>query len=450
VDVPDTSYAKTTDGLSIAYQVIGSGPFDLVYTPGWVSNIDAAWDLPGYPALIRGFATIGRVILFDRRGSGLSDRPTASDSLALEYGVEDIRAVMDAATSERAVLLGFEDGGMLTAMFAASTPERVSGLALFAPWARLRKAPDYPWGWTDEEIDDWERRDASEWGTLSNAAWNLSISAPGRQHDEAFVRSVARFFRASASPGAVQAIDRMHRSIDARPVLDAVRVPTIVLQRAGDRMADADESRHIADRIPGATLIELPGSEHAPWVGDVDAVIRAIHDFASSLEEERALVDRVLATVLFTDIVNSTERAASLGDAAWKDLVERHHHVVRAMLSRYRGREIDTAGDGFFASFDGPARAIRCAEAVAGALGPLGIEIRTGIHTGEVEAIDGKVGGIAVVIGARVAALAGASEVLVSQTVKDLVAGSGLEFEDAGEHELKGVPDRWRLYRVAS
>ena len=450
MEAPETFYAKTPDGLHIAYQVLGSGPFDLVYTPGWVFNVDAAWDLPGYGAFLGALSRISRVIVFDRRGSGLSDRPIAAESLALEFGVEDLRAVMDAVDSTSAVLFGFEDGGMLTTMFAAADPDRVTALVLFAPWATLKQSDDYPWGWNEEEISEWERRDAEEWGTTANASWNLSMSAPGREHDETFVRAMARFFRAAASPGAIRAVDRMHRSIDARPVLDSVHVPTLVLQRSDDRMGELGEARYIAGRIAGASLIELPGNEHAPWLGDVDSVVRSIRDFVSSLDEERALIDRVLATVLFTDIVGSTERAASLGDAAWKDLVERHHHVVRTMLSRYQGTEIDTAGDGFFATFEGPARAILCAQAMVGALEPMEIQIRSGIHTGEVESIDGKVGGLAVVIGARVAARAGASDVLVSQTVKDLVAGSGLGFEDAGEHELKGVPDRWHLYRVVS
>jgi class 3 adenylate cyclase len=449
VERPETRYAKTIDGLSIAYQVLGSGPFDLVYTPGWVSNVDAAWDLLPHARFLSELSAISRLIVFDRRGVGLSDRPAQSDTLALELGMDDIRAVMDAAGSTRAVHFGFEDGAMLTAMFAATYPERAIALIMFAPWATMSRTPDYPWGWTDAELDEWSRRVREQWGTKEFSAWNLSMSAPALQHDLDTIDALARFFRAAASPGSIRAIEEMNLQVDARSVLGTVQVPTLVMQRTDDAMAELGESRYAARAIPGAILEELDGNEHPPFFGRLDPVVALVERFVSSITEEEARFDRALASVLFTDIVGSTERASELGDVEWRALIEEHHRIVRAMLARYRGTEVDTAGDGFFATFDGPARAVRCAQAIVRALEPLEIEIRAGVHTGEVEHVDGKIGGMAVNIGARIGAMADASQVLTSQTVKDLTAGSGLVFEDAGEHELKGVPDRWRVYRVA-
>ncbi|MGH2630996.1 MAG: adenylate/guanylate cyclase domain-containing protein [Actinomycetota bacterium] len=445
---PDTRYAKTIDGLSIAYQVLGSGPFDLVYTPGWVSNVDSAWELPPFSRFMSELSAISRLIVFDRRGVGLSDRPAGSETLALELGMDDIRAVMDAADSTRAVHFGFEDGAMLTAMFAATYPERTMALIMFAPWATMGRSPDYPWGWTDEELDEWSRRVREQWGTREFAAWNLSMSAPALQRDPEAIDALARFFRAAASPGSIRAIEEMNLQVDARSVLPTVQVPALVMQRIDDAMAELGEARYAARSIPGAILEELAGNEHPPFFGRTEPIVSLVQRFVSSITEEEARFDRALATVLFTDIVGSTARASELGDNEWRAVVEEHHRIVRAMLARYRGTEVDTAGDGFFATFDGPARAVRCAQAIMGALQPLEIEIRAGVHTGEVENVDGKIGGMAVNIGARVGAMAGPSQVLASQTVKDLTAGSGLVFEDGGEHELKGVPDRWRLYRV--
>jgi pimeloyl-ACP methyl ester carboxylesterase/class 3 adenylate cyclase len=448
VNVPETRYANTIDGLSIAYQVLGQGPFDLVYTDGWISNVDARWDVLPFGAFFRQLASISRLILFDRRGSGLSDRPPQAESLALEHGVDDLRAVMDAAGSERAVLFGFEDGGMLAGMFATTHPDRTVALVLFAPWAKAIKTPDWPFGWTEAEQEEWDRHVAAEWGTTAFARWNVSKAAPGRERDVVFVEAVARYFRACASPAAVEAIDAMQMEIDARQVLRSIHVPALVMNRVDDGMQPVEEARLIADTIPGAQLVELPGREHPPFVGDTDRVVEELHRFITSIRSEEAALERVLATVMFTDIVGSTDRAAALGDRAWGEVLERHHELVRAMLARYRGTEVDTAGDGFFATFDGPARATKCARAIVEGVKPLGIEVRAGVHTGEVESLAGKTGGMAVVIGSRVGAKAQASEVLASQTVKDLTAGSGLVFEDAGEHDLKGVPDLWHLYRV--
>ena len=337
---------------------------------------------------------------------------------------------------------------MLAGMFAATHPDRTVALVLFAPWAKGVKTPDYPFAWSEAEQEEWERHLAAEWGTTAFTSWQFSLVAPGHEGDEALIQSFTRYWRACASPEAVKAINAMQLEVDARPVLRSIHVPTLVMNRIEDRMAPLDEARFIAGAIPGARLVELPGVQHAPFLGDTDRVLEELHRFITSIRTEEAALERVLATVLFTDIVGSTDRAAALGDRTWGEVLERHHDLVRAMLARYRGQEVDTASDGFFATFDGPARAAKCARAIIEGVKPLGIEVRAGVHTGEVETIAGKIGGMGVVIGSRIGAKAQASEVLASQTVKDLTAGSDLMFEDAGEHDLKGVPDRWHLYRV--
>jgi class 3 adenylate cyclase len=325
---------------------------------------------------------------------------------------------------------------------------RIERSVSFASWAKAVKTPDYPFGWSEALWEEWERHEAAEWGTTSFTRWQFTWLAPGQEVDEALIQSFTRYWRACASPAAVQAFDAIHREVDARPVLRSIHVPTLVMNRTQDRMEPVVQARFIAGAIPGARLVELPGVESPPFLGDTDRVLDELHRFITSIRTEEAALERVLATVLFTDIVESTDRAAALGDRAWGEVLERHHELVRAMLARYRGQEVDTAGDGFFATFDGPARAAKCARAIIEGVKPLGIEIRAGVHTGEVETIAGKIGGMGVVIGSRIGAKAQGSEVLASQTVKDLTAGSGLVFEDVGEHELKGVPDRWRLYRV--
>lgn len=449
MDQPETRYARTIDGLSVAYQVVGRGPYDLVCTQGWTSNVDAMWqEVPQLAAFCRQLGARARLIMFDRRGSGQSDRPSSVESLSLEVGMDDIRAVMDAAGSSRAVLFGFEDGGMLAALFAASFPERTSALVLFGSWAKATASPDYPWGWADERYDEWLEQLEKGWGGVEFARRDLALTAPALVNDEAFLESWARYLRLCASPGAIMAIERMHRETDVRHALSAIRVPTLVMHRIDDPTEDVAQARYIAERIPGAKLALLPGDAHAPWAGDVAAVLDELQRFLAGVHDEEAELDRVLATVLFTDIVGSTDKLADLGDRGWKDVLDRHHAVVRGLLARYRGQEVDTAGDGFFATFDGPARAIRSALAISEAVKPIGIQVRAGLHTGEVAKVDSKVGGIAVNIGARICSLAGDSEVLVSQTVKDLVAGSGLRFEDQGTKALKGIPDEWRLYAV--
>ncbi len=446
MDIPETRYARSGD-VSIAYQMLGDGPFDLVRIPPFVYHIELAWQIPSLAAFNRELASFARLITFDKRGTGMSDRVSGAPSL--EVRMDDVRAVMDATRSERAALLGVSEGGAMSVLFAATYPERVWALVLDGSSPRTLWAPDYPWGASE---DRWLQNIESRgrlWGTpeyVASAVEGLAGSAS--DEDKA---ALGLMIRQSASPGAAVELARMNMSIDVRHVLPSVRVPTLVVNRVDDEGAAAG-SRYIAEHIPGARHLELPGSDHAEFVGDCKPFMRELEQFLAEAWEARAGAsgepDRVLATVLFTDIVDSTAKSVELGDARWRDLLQAHHGLVRRQLVRYRGNEIDTAGDGFFASFDGPARAIRCACAIAEGVRELGLEIRAGLHTGECERIDDKVGGIAVNIGSRVASQAGPSEVLVSSTVKDLVAGSGIQFAERGIAELKGVPGEWRLFAV--
>jgi class 3 adenylate cyclase len=361
--------------------------------------------------------------------------------------MDDVRAVMDAAGSERAVILGVSEGAPMAILFAATYPERTAALVLIGGYARELWAPDYPWGWSEQDLERDEAEIECRWGSPGLSREIAHDIAPTEAVNPEFVTWLGGFLRRSVSPGAALALGRMNNRIDVRAALPVIRLPTLVLHRAGEH--NAPRSRHLAESIAGAGLVELPGRDHAPWSGDSKALTREMRLFASGIQQELDL-DRVLATVLFTDIVGSTERAVALGDRQWRELLGDHHRAVRAQLARFRGREVDTAGDGFLATFDGPARAIRCARAIVQSVGELGMAIRAGLHTGECELVDDKVRGIAVHTGARVAALAKPGEVLVSSTVRDLVAGSGITFQDAGEHELRGVPGRWRLYRVDS
>jgi class 3 adenylate cyclase len=446
VRTPETRYAKTVDGVHIAYQVIGDGPVDLVLV-GWLTNLEHIWTWRRPAVFFRNLASHARLILLDRRGTGLSDHASeAARAKELDARMDDIRAVMDAAGSERAVLLGIEDGFALTALFAATYPERTVALIAFGSTARTAWAPDYPFGMTPEEFADDLAAVERSWGTRALVEAWMPYVFPDHLHDEDTIEMYGAWMRAGGGPGDAVTWYEVDWDLDVRDILPAIRVPTLVLHRTGDLAVPIENGRYIAEHIAGATLIELPGDEHGWTVAD--DVPDHLWAFIQQLRREEAEFDRVLASVLFTDIVGSTTKASELGDHDWRALVERHHSVTRGLLGRYRGTEVDTAGDGFYATFDGPARAVRCAQAIVEAVRPLGIEVRAGVHTGEVQQIDGKVGGIAVAIGARVAANAAPSEVLVSQTVKDLVAGSGLAFEDAGEHELKGVPERWHLYRV--
>ncbi len=443
---PETRYAQTVDGVHIAYQVFGEGPVDLVITMGQVSHVDLAWELPEIGSFLRRLASFSRVILFDQRGNGCSDREL--DTASFEAGMDDVRAVMDAAGSGRALQFGYQDGGMMCALFAASFPERTSGLILANSSPRGLWAPDWTVGWTAEEWDQNSAEIDARWGTLDYTEEWFHWLSPKHTLDAAAIARFARFLRSAQSPGSMIAFNEMLRDSDVRAILPTIQVPTLVLHATDNPVEPVEEGRYLAERIPGATLVELPFADHMLVWEAADTIVQSVERFARRIQHDEAEFDRVLATVLFTDIVDSTAQSAAVGDSAWTDIRAQHDQVVRANLSRFRGREIKTMGDGFLATFDGPARGVRCAEAIVTGVKPLGIEIRAGLHTGEV-AIEGEdVAGLGVAIGARVGAKAGASEVLVSQTVKDLVAGSGLAFEDVGEYQLKGVPDRWRLYRV--
>ncbi|TML54378.1 MAG: adenylate/guanylate cyclase domain-containing protein [Actinobacteria bacterium] len=442
----ETRYARSGD-VHIAYQVTGDGPFDLVYVPPFVSHVELQWQVPSGVALIERLSSFARLIRFDKRGTGMSDRVEGVPTL--ETRMDDVRAVMDSAGSEKAAVLGASEGGPMSALFAATYPDRCWALILFGTIASERPAPDYPWGDSDEEFRaelDW----AEDWGSIQHAASLAEALAPTSSEDEK--AALATMIRQSASPGAAVALTRMNRESDVRGILGAIRVPTLVLNRIGDHPHIVGGSQYLAQHIPPAEHIEFPGVEHAISAGNTVAVLDEIERFLRASWDthlhEESEPERVLSTVLFTDIVGSTAKAAELGDRGWRELLSEHHTVIRRELARGRGRELDTAGDGFFASFDGPARAIRCASRISEEVKQLGIDIRAGLHTGECEVIDGKVGGIAVHIGARVASQAGPGEVLVSSTVKDLVAGAGIEFSDRGAVELKGVPGEWRLFAV--
>jgi len=439
---PETRYARS-GGVNIAYQVVGNGPLDLVYVMGWVSNLDYFWEEPSYARFLTRLASFSRLILFDKRGTGLSDRVHESELPTLEQRMDDVRAVMDAVGTPRAALFGVSEGGPMCATFAATFPERTSALVMYGSYAKRIWAPDYPWAPTPQVRQKFFDAIQEGWGGVVD----LATLAPTATDDARFREWWAAYLRRSASPGAALALAKMNTEIDIRHVLSAIRVPTLIIHRTGDLDIDAGGSRYMAERIPGARYVELPGNDHLPWVGDQDAIVDEAEEFLTGVRRGPE-PDRVLATVMFADVVGSTERAAAMGDRRWRDLLEGYHALVRRELSRYRGREIDTAGDGMFAMFDGPARAVRCASSIRDAVRPLGLEVRVGLHTGEVEMMGDNAGGIAVHIGARVAAHAGAGEVLVSSTVKDLVAGSGLRFEDRGTQVLKGVPGEWRLFAV--
>ena len=433
---PETKYTKSGD-VSIAYQVIGDGPFDLVYIPEAWTPLEWQWEEPAYSRFLDRLASFSRLILFDKRGTGLSDRvPVAT----LEERMDDVRAVMDAVGSKHAALWGICEGGPMALLFAATYPERTAALVLYGTWAKFSWDSDYPWGFTTEALDGFRKSVDESWGT----GQSLIVFAPSVTQDARFRERWSRCERLGASPGAVCALMRMDADIDVRDILPTVRVPTLVLHRTGDRLVPVGGARYTAARIPGARFVEFPGDDHL-LIGDQDAILAEMQEFLTGVRPSPE-PDRVLATVLFTDIVGSTARAVELGDHRWRELLESYYALVRNELVRFRGREIDTAGDGFFATFDGPARAIRCACAVRDAVRGLGIDIRAGLHTGECELMGAKVGGIAVHIGARVAAHAEPGEVVVSSTVKDLVVGSELRFKDRGFHVLKGVPGKWRLF----
>lgn len=443
-DTGDTCFARS-GSYHIAYQVLGSGPLDLIFAPGWVSHLELALEDPLQGRFLRRLASFSRLILFDKRGTGLSDRVHDDKLPTLEDRMDDLRAVMDAAGSARAAIFGVSEGGNLSALFAATYPERTIALALFGVFAKRLRSEDYPWAPTAEEreraCDDLEKT----WG----GTMDLSSLAPSKAGDAAFMRRLATYLRRSASPGSAVALLRMNTQIDIRAVLPSIRVPTLVLHRLGDRDANVAEGRWIAARVPGARFIELAGEDHLPWVGDQDTILDEVQEFFTGARATPEW-DRALATLLFTDICDSTGHAARLGDRDWRELLDQHHAMVREQLARFRGHEVGTAGDGFFATFDGPARAVRCACSIRDGVRRLGLEVRAGLHTGEVETTGSDASGIAVHTAARVLGQAQSGEVLVSSTVKDLVAGSGLRFAERGAHALKGIPGRWQLFAVES
>jgi len=440
IPVADIRYTKSGQ-VSLAYQMFGAGDTDLVLAPGYISNLEANWEEPNYARFLERLASRFRVVLFDKRGTGLSDRTPAA---TLEERADDVRAVMDAVNTDRAALLGWSEGGSYSAFFAAREPQRVSHLILYASPPRILRSDDYRAGWPLELFEEILVGTETTWGTDAVAGW----VNPSGAEDEAYRRWFGHMQRLAASPSSARQMMAGLRDLDIRDVLPSIRVPTLVLHRVDESWVRVDHSRYLAAHIPGAKYVELQGADHWPWMGNSDSVIDEVEEFVTGTRSVRE-PDRVLTTVLFTDIVDSTRRAADLGDRRWRDLLERHNRVVRHGLERFRGHEVKTIGDGFLATFDGPARGIRCALEIVDELGTLGVDLRAGLHTGECETMNGDLGGVAVHIGARVAAKAQPREVLVSSTVKDLVAGSEIHFQDRGEHELKGVPDPWRLFAVA-
>ena len=450
MDSREIRYVKTADGAHIAYQVFGEGPFDLVVVPGFASNVEHMWRVEPFARGLRRLGSFARVVVFDRRGTGLSDRIQQASAPTLEAQMDDVRAVMDAVGVERAALFGFELGASICAVFAAAHPSRVFACVLHGSAARGLRTPDYPWAWSSEGWDTYLDGVDRTWGTQANADWNAQHAYPSHAHDASFRQELASFLRSSASPGAALDFERLLRDFDIRDVLAAIQVPVLVTHRVDDKVESIECARHLAANIPGARLLELAGADHFPFSGNQDELLDPVERFLAAAHGAEVDFDRVLATVLFTDLVGSTEIAARIADRAWKDLIASHHRRVRSFLGRFRGREVDVAGDGFLAIFDGPARAVRCGLAICQDARALGLQVRVGVHTGEVELDGTAVRGIAVHIGARVAAGAGAGEVLVSSTVKDLVAGSGLAFESRGQRELKGVPGAWHLYAASS
>jgi class 3 adenylate cyclase/pimeloyl-ACP methyl ester carboxylesterase len=443
VDIPETRYAKTDDGIHIAYQALGVGRHDILFVPGHISHLDLRWDEAMDAAWLRSLAQLARVIVMDRRGVGLSDRLSPQDLPPAEVLAEDIGVVLDAAGATMPVLLGWAEGGQIASLFAAMHPERVRGLILYGMWTHVAGEDRRSW----EEYVEWA---PPRWGSVELVMRDAREVFPSRADDAPFLRHIGRVQRSAASPGALRPLFELSMSMDVRSVLPTIAVPTLVLHRKRDSMQLVELMRDAGNLIPDAQLVSLPGIDHWISAEPQEPMFDAIETFLDGLAGVPHRPTRRLATVLFTDIVGSTERSAEVGDVVWKQMLEAHHRIIRTAIERHGGREISTSGDGFFATFYGPAAAARCAIDACHEVRSVGLEIRAGVHTGEVETIDAEVGGIGVTIGARVSALAGPSQVLVSSTVKDLTAGSGLAFEDAGEHELKGVPDRWRLYRVVN
>ena len=442
MEEPDIRYARSGE-LSIAYQVKGDGPLDLVFVCGFVSHQETLWEHPRPAHFAKRLESFSRLVLYDKRGQGLSDRP--ANPPTLEESMDDLRAVMDAAGIERAALFGVSEGGPLCHLFAATHPDRVSAMVTYGTYARITEAPGYDAGLPAEVLEEFGQVLAEDWGGPTA----IHFFAPTLAEDPAFRSWWTRLLRSGTSPQGARALLQLYSELDTRQVLPSISVPTLVIHREGDLMVPPAQARYLAEHIPGARYVELEGTDHLMVAGDQDAILDEVEEFLTGVRHVHE-PERILATVMFTDIVSSTERAAELGDRRWRELLESHDALVRRQLERHRGRPVKSLGDGFLATFDGPARAIRCAEAISGEVGRLGVEIRAGLHTGECEAMGEDVGGMAVHIGARVGAKAEPGEVLVSSTVKDLVVGSGIEFAERGTHELKGVPGEWRLYAVAA
>jgi class 3 adenylate cyclase/dienelactone hydrolase len=437
MDIPETHYTKSGD-IHIAYQVTGEGPFDLVIVPQYVSDLEWGWEEPSFARFLNRLASFARVILFDKRGTGLSDRVSPKEIPTLEQRMDDVRVVMDAVGSKQAALFGICEGATMSALFAATHPQRTRALVMYGTW---RPPADI----SPHDLRTRLERTEQAWGQ----GIELPRFAPSRANDPAFKLWWTRLQRRAASPGAACALLLMNYNIDIQHVLPAIGVPTLVLHRTGDQVSRVEGGRYSAGRIPQAKYVELPGEDHLPFVGDADTILDEVQEFLTGSRGQTE-PDRVLATVMFTDIVASTKRAAELGDREWRRLLDRHDEIARQEIARFRGRVVKSLGDGFLATFDGPARAVRCAAAIGERVRPLGIEVRTGLHTGEVEMKRDDVAGIAVHIAARVAEMAGPAEVLVSRTVRDLVAGSSLAFEDRGSRTLKGIPEQWRLFRAVA
>ena len=439
--VPETRYARLGDD-HIAYQTVGSGPRDIVFMSAWFSHVDGRWEEPRFAAMLRRLATMGRLIVFDKRGSGASD-PLTSTQPSWEDWADDIRAVLDAAGSERATVVGVGDSGPLAMLFAATQPQRVSSLVLVNTGARLVQAPDYPWGLTVEEVQDFLTRTRDSWGTGGIA----DVFSPSAANDERYRQWWARYQRMGASPGRSTAMARLTFGVDVRRVLSTIHVPTLVIHRKDFRFFPVELGRYLGEHIPGARYVEIPGADGFVYLGDTDAVLSEIEQFVTGAR--RAVeTDRVLATVLLTDMVGSTDIAARLGDHRWRAVLDTHDDIVTGQLEQYRGRLHRTTGDGLLATFDGPARGIHCAQAMRDLLHDAGIDIRSGLHAGEIELRGNEIGGIAVHIAARISAEGGAGEILCSSTVRDLVTGSDLDFVDRGRRQLKGVPQDWQIYAV--
>lgn len=438
--IPETRYVRVGD-VSIAYQVLGDGPLDLVHIPSWITNVEENWNDPGYARFLRRLASFSRLIVFDKRGTGLSDRVMATSTL--EERIEDVQAVMEAVGSTRAALFGSTEGSAMCALFAATWPERTRALVMYGAYARRLRSTTYPWGPSEEEREAFHEQITREWG----GPVAVELLARGAMDDERFCRWWAGYLRRSASPGAAVALARMNVGIDIRSILPTIRVPTLVLHRSGDPLCPVEGARYIADRIPGARMVEVPGSSHLPFVGDTDALLDPVQEFLTGAPPV-AEMDRILTTIMVIDIVDSTSRAIAVGDQQWRALLDTFRATVREEIARFRGDERNMTGDGFVATFDGPGRAVHCASAIARSVRTLGLEVRVGLHTGECTLSGAELDGVAVHIAARVSAMAGASQVLVTNTVKDLVAGSMIGFNDMGRHTLRDIPGIWPLFSV--